>query len=230
MAETIFANIAAEWDTGTCGGGVWWQKPSHYKNAIANELFLTVVASLANRTIGSTSAAYLAWAQKEWTWFMASGMINSQNLINDGLTSTNPNACANNGETTWTYNQGVILGGLVELYKADRDPALLPQAAEIANAAIANLTVNGILVESTISGNDAPQFKGIFVRNLVPLYNAVPTAQYKAFVDANANSIWANEQGPGYEFGASWQGPFDSADATRQSSALDVLVAATALQ
>jgi len=146
------------------------------------------------------------------------------------LTSTNPNACANNGETTWTYNQGVILGGLVELYKADRDPALLPQAAEIANAAIANLTVNGILVESTISGNDAPQFKGIFVRNLVPLYNAVPTAQYKAFVDANANSIWANEQGPGYEFGASWQGPFDSADATRQSSALDVLVAATALQ
>ena len=90
MAESIFADIATEWDTGTCGGGVWWQKPSHYKNAIANELFLTVVASLANRTIGSTSAAYLAWARKEWTWFKASGMINSHNLINDGLTSTHP--------------------------------------------------------------------------------------------------------------------------------------------
>src|ERR1700691_3742505 len=82
MAETIFANIATEWDTTTCGGGVWWQKPNNYKNAIANELFLTVAASLANRTTGSTSASYLAWAQKEWTWFKASGMINSHNLIN----------------------------------------------------------------------------------------------------------------------------------------------------
>jgi predicted alpha-1,6-mannanase (GH76 family) len=230
MAETIFANIAAEWDTATCGGGVWWQKPNNYKNAIANELFLTVAASLANRTTGSTSAAYLAWAQKEWTWFKASGMINSHNLINDGLTSTHPNACTNNGHTTWTYNQGVILGGLVELYKADQDPTLLPQAEAIANAAIANLTVNGILVESSVSGSDAPQFKGIFVRNLVVLNNAVPNARYKTFVDANANSIWANDQGRGYEFGALWQGPFDSADATRQSSALDALVAAIELQ
>jgi predicted alpha-1,6-mannanase (GH76 family) len=230
MAETIFANIATEWNTTTCGGGVWWEKPANYKNAIANELFLTVAASLANRTTGSKSAAYLAWAEKEWAWFRASGMINSNNLINDGLTSTHPDACKNNGETTWTYNQGVILGGLVELYKADRDPTLLPQAAAIANAAIANLTVHGILVDPSISGNDTPQFKGIFARNLVALYKAAPKIQYKTFIHANARSIWANDQGPGYRFGAKWQGPFDSADATRQSCALDALVAAMELQ
>ena len=50
MAETIFANMAGEWDTTTCGGGIWWKKPADYKNAIANELFLSVAASLANRT------------------------------------------------------------------------------------------------------------------------------------------------------------------------------------
>ena len=230
MAESIFADIATEWDTGTCGGGVWWQKPNHYKNAIANELFLTVAASLANRTTGSASAAYLAWAQKEWTWFKASGMINSHSQINDGLTATHPNACTNNGQTTWTYNQGVILGGPVELYKADQDPTLLSQAEAIANAAIASLAVQGILIESSISGNDAPQFKGVFVRNLVVLNDAVHNPHYKTFVDANANSIWANDQGRNYEFGALWQGPFDSADAIRQSSALDALLAAMELQ
>ncbi len=229
MAETIFADISTEWDTTTCGGGVWWKKPADYKNAIANELFLAVAASLANRTTGTASASYLAWAQKEWAWFKASGMINSQNLVNDGLTSTNPTACVNNGSTTWTYNQGVILGGLVELYKADQDPTLLPQAESIANAAIANLTVNGILVDPSVSGGDTPQFKGVFVRNLMLLYAAAPNPQFKTFVDANANSIWNNDQGSNYQFGALWQGPFDSADATRQTSALDTLVAAASM-
>ena len=235
MSQTIFADIAAQWDTTTCGGGVWWKKPNKYKNAIANELFLAVAASLAHRTQGTASASYLAWAQKEWTWFKASGMINPQSLVNDGLDATNPNACVNNGRNTWSYNQGVILGGLAELYKADHDPALLPQAVAIANAAIAHLTVHGILVDRTVSGNDTPQFKGVFTRNLMYLYAAAPDPQYKTFVDANADSIWSYDQGPNhqgteYQFGALWQGPFDSADATRQTSALDTLVAATAMQ
>ena len=233
MAETIFANISTEWNTGTCGGGVWWSKSGGgtYKNAIANELFLAVAASLANRVSNpAQKAQYLTWAQREWKWFKASGMINGRSLINDGLTSTNPNACTNNGSTTWTYNQGVLLGGLVELYKADQDPTLLPQAQAIANAAIANLTLNGVLVESSVSGNDAPQFKGIFVRNLMTLYEAAPVAQYKIFIDANASSIWTQDQGPNYEFGATWQGPFDSGDAIRQISALDTIVAALQMQ
>jgi predicted alpha-1,6-mannanase (GH76 family) len=154
-------------------------------------------------------------------------MINSSNLINDGLSSS----CVNNNATEWTYNQGVILGGLVELYKADQDPTLLLKAAAIANATITKLVnAQGILVESDVNGGDAPQFKGIFMRNLMALYQAAPNAEYKAFADANANSIWANDQGPDYEFGALWQGPFDSADATRQTSALDTLIAALELQ
>jgi len=233
MAESIFADIESEWDTTTCGGGVWWSKSGGgtYKNTIANELFLAVAASLANR-VGDPArkAHYLGWAKREWRWFKDSGMMNAQNLINDGLTSTNPKACTNNGATEWSYNQGVILGGLVELYRADDDPTLLPTAEAIADATIANLTRNGILQERTVSGNDTPQFKGIFVRNLALLYKAAPKAEYKRFVDANADSIWTNDQGPDYKLGGVWQGPFDSGDATRQTSALDVLVAAAEMQ
>jgi predicted alpha-1,6-mannanase (GH76 family) len=231
MAEAIFANIADQWDQ-TCNGGVWWDQKHTYKNAITNELFLSLSAALANRVQDPAGKRqYLDWAQREWHWFHASGMINAQHLVNDGLNSKNPHACVSNGENTWTYNQGVILGGLVELNKAAPDAALIAEANAIAHAAIAGLsTPDGILQEKTVSGKDTPQFKGVFLRNLADLYKAAPDAKYKYFAEANARSIWKRDQGPGHEFGGLWQGPFDSGDATRQTAALDALIAAASTQ
>src|SRR6185437_15617563 len=83
MAESIFKDMAAAWDD-TCGGGIWWNRDRKYKNAIANELFLSVAAHLANRDLHNR-ARYLKWANREWSWFAHSGMINSRNLVNDGL-------------------------------------------------------------------------------------------------------------------------------------------------
>jgi len=114
MAASIFTDMSGGWDS-TCGGGIWWSKDKTYKNAIANELFLSVAAHLANRVAPADRAGYLAWANKEWAWFQQSGMINSQNLINDGLDLS---TCKNNGQNTWSYNQGVTLGGLPELNRA----------------------------------------------------------------------------------------------------------------
>ena len=73
---------------------MWWAWVTA-QNAITNELFLMTSARLYQLT-GNTT--YLKWAQQEWAWFNASGMINDQYLINDGLTSN----CTNNGGTTWT--------------------------------------------------------------------------------------------------------------------------------
>jgi predicted alpha-1,6-mannanase (GH76 family) len=229
MAETIFSNIATSgWDTTTCGGGVWWNYTKSGKNAIPNELFLDIAAKLANRTTGTVSAGYLNWARTEWTWFKGVGLINSSNLINDGLTSS----CTNNGGTEWTYNQGVILGGLVELYEADQDPTVLPQANAIVTAVLSSSLVNssGILVESDVSGGDHPQFKGIFLRNIMALYQVAPSTAIQTFVENNANSILAHDESTGSAFGALWQGPFDSADSTRQTSALDAIIAEIAVQ
>lgn len=223
MAASIFTDMSGGWDA-TCGGGIWWSKDKKYKNAIANELFLSVAAHLANRAAPADRAGYLAWANKEWAWFQQSGMINNQDLINDGLDLA---TCKNNGQNTWTYNQGVILGGLAELNRAQPSPQLLETARTIADAALAHLTdSNGILHDTCESkcGADGVQFKGIFARNLMALRDP----KYTAFAVNNAESIWNHSRNASNAFGQVWSGPFDAAGAGSQSSALDVFVAAYA--
>jgi predicted alpha-1,6-mannanase (GH76 family) len=225
VAKSIFADMTYGWDD-TCSGGIWWSKDRKYKNAIANELFLSVAAQLANVTKDPQDRArYLSWAKREWTWFARSGMINSSNLINDGLTGK----CENNHQTTWTYNQGVILGGLVALQSADHDAALLTQAHRIADAALTGLSdQQGILHDSCEPkcGGDGTQFKGIFVRNLRALDEVHPDPRYESFALKNSDSIWTQVHDSDYRLGEVWTAPYGASDASSQSSALDTLVTA----
>lgn len=227
LARALFAAMTEGWD-GKCGGGVWWSAARRYKNAIANELFLLTAARLHQRT---NDRLYLDWALREWDWFAASGMINERGLVNDGLTAD----CRNNGRTAWTYNQGVILGGLVALHEITGDDGYLAKADLIATAALRDLTVPpGILAEpcegsASGCGKDGPQFKGIFIRHLHELYQRGQRPEYRDFILANARSLWRNNRNRRNQLGLSWAGPFDRADAARQSSALDALNAAAAI-
>lgn len=224
MSEQIFADMTKGWDD-TCGGGIWWKKDKHYKNAIANELFLSTAANLANLDLDAgRRVVYLDWARREWQWFAASGMINAHDLVNDGLDSQ----CHNNQKTTWTYNQGVVLGGLTALSKQTGDAKLLERARSLALAAISQLTDReGILHDACEPncGADGVQFKGIFVRNLAALNAATPFLQFRTFLQTNAESIWRN-RGANRQFGVLWSGPSDLKNAATQISALDALLAA----
>jgi predicted alpha-1,6-mannanase (GH76 family) len=221
MAKTIFADMQGGWDD-HCDGGIWWKKERRYKNAIANELFLLVAVRLHQRTVGSgESTPYLDWALKEWRWFQHSGMINPNHLVNDGLN----HACENNGRTTWTYNQGVLVGGLTELFRVTGDTNYLHQAVLIADASIATLVdPNGVLSEPAErehgGGRDVPQFKGIFIRYLALLYDATRQPEYFGFLSRNAHSVWFNNRDASNQFGLRWSGPVDAVDAARHSSAM----------
>ena len=76
---------------------------------------------------------------------------------------------------------------------------------------------------------DGSQFKGIFVRNLYDFSLHCPRPEYRDFILRNAQSIWTNSRNAQNQFGVRWTGPFDTADASRQSSALEALTAAAAL-
>ena len=220
-ARVIFNDLVGGWDS-HCGGGIWWRKNRRYKNAIANELFLLTAIRLHQRTPNDRGAnSYFDWAMREWAWFDQSGMINSQNLVNDGLGWR----CENNGRTTWTYNQGVIVGGLTELYKSTGNTNYLNRALAIADAAITTLNDgHGVLAEPCepdhCGGEDVPQFKGIFIHHLADLYDLTRKPSYYQFLLANARSIWTNDRDSSNRFGLRWNGPVDMVDAARHSSAM----------
>ena len=227
-AQVIFRQMATGWDD-VCGGGVWWTTGRTYKNAIPNELFLLLGARLHQRSgADGEGSGYLDWAMREWQWFRDSGMIGPAGLVNDGLTSD----CQNNGGTPWTYNQGVILGGLAALHEITGDRGYLEQGEKIARAVLRDLTSpDGILVEPCEAqrggcNGDQAQFKGIFIRNLYDFYRQSPEPAYREFILANARSIWVNSRNRRGQFGLRWTGPFDRADAIRHSSALEAFNAA----
>jgi hypothetical protein len=107
----------------------------------------------------------------------------------------------NNNQTTWTYNQGVILSGLALLYNATRNSTLIDIAQKIADATIRQLTYpNGILKEPCEPNcdNDQELFKGIFARHLsylLPyLTDTVHIQKYTSFLQQNAISLWTTDR------------------------------------
>jgi hypothetical protein len=168
------------------------------------------------------------WATREWTWFAQTGMITKDHLVIDGLDLT---TCGPGWNATFTYNQGVILGGLVDLWRSTPDAALLDTADQIAHAVLANMTdANGVLVEGAADpacgGGDGTMFKGPLVRNVAYLHEARPRPEYQAFLLEQSDSLWKNNRDAANQFGQHWPGPFDCADSSRQGAALDALNAA----
>ncbi len=97
-------------------------------------------------------------------------------LFNDGLgvDSNNQSICTNNGATQWSYNQGVILGGLIELFKITNSTVYIENALHIHDAVKSDLVLqpSGTILHELESSNDVrnsddqSQFKGIYMRYL----------------------------------------------------------------
>jgi predicted alpha-1,6-mannanase (GH76 family) len=191
-ARLFHALVRPGWDDKCCGGGMWWGPCTRYKNAVTTELFVN--CSIGMYEIYGNKRD-LERAVRGWIWFKNCGMINEEGLVNDGLTQDcryPPEvavpllaiACfsrkrvlvdgRNNGQTTWTYNQGIILSGLSKLYKHTGDPSLLTSAMNLIDAVISSPLLvpsnNGILVESRdptgTCDQDQWMFKGIFFQHL----------------------------------------------------------------
>jgi predicted alpha-1,6-mannanase (GH76 family) len=230
MAVTIANYVDGYWDTGTCGGGVWWDGERTYKNAITNGLWIRLTAELHNRIPGDT--LWLGRSRTAWVWFQGSGMINANGLVNDGLT----NACTNNGQNVWSYNQGLAIGAGLELWRATRDPQVLTSVRRLADAAIGPdaLVTNGVLTETCDAtdrtcDDNGKQFKGIFMRYWTDLADTTHDRRYAAFLDQQAASLWDDDRDAAGRLGSRWSGATNDDhpnvfDWRTQASALSVLI------
>ncbi|MFD2082380.1 Glycosyl hydrolase family 76 [Actinopolymorpha cephalotaxi] len=225
--DTAKFDVDYMWSThdDVCGGGVVWNVNQRYKNAVTNELFVKAAASLHNRIPGDTQ--YLDRALNIWQWFRASGMINADNLINDGLNGT---TCQNNGGTTWTYNQGIVLGALTELAAATKDTSYLAQARVLADASTGSEYLNpgGVLTEPCEPngcGGDGPTFKGVYVRNLGELNAVLRGRPYQRYLQRQATASYLRDRNRFDQYGVHWAGPIESISAATQQSATEAQIA-----
>lgn len=230
MAVTIANYVNGYWDTSTCGGGVWWNAERTYKNAVTNGLWIRLTAELHNRIPGDT--LWLTRARTAWAWFQGSGMINANGLVNDGLTDT----CTNNGQNVWSYNQGLAIGGGLELWRATKDSSILASVQRLADAAIGPnaLVTNGVLAETCdvttqTCDDNAKQFKGIFMRYWTDLVDTTHDPRYAAFLAQQAESIWNNDRDAAGRLGTRWSGATSDDhpnvfDWRTQASALSALI------
>ncbi|MFE5569550.1 MULTISPECIES: glycoside hydrolase family 76 protein [Amycolatopsis] len=229
MATTIAAYVHQYWDPGTCGGGVWWDRERTYKNAVTSGLYLRLAASVHRRTPGDS-----LWLQRSRTaadWYLASGMINAAGLVNDGLTRD----CRNNGQTVWTYNQGLGIGGLVEIWRATGETRWLDAARRLGDAAVNGtvLTKNGVLTESCDIGQNScddnqKQFKGSFMRFLADLAAATNSTAYRDYTRRQADTLWASARDPLNRIGQRWAGGTPTqVDWRTQASGLGALTASS---
>jgi len=209
-----------------CGGGLWWTVNHQYKNAIANELFVKASAEVATR-LGEAGQPYLQRAVSVWQWFQQSGMTGGDQLVSDGLDRT---SCTSSGPV-WTYNQGVLLGALVDLADATGDDSYLDRARTLADASTKSkqLHIDGVLTEScekSACDVNGPSFKGIYVRNLGELNRALEDHPYSDYLVGQANIAHEHDRNSENQYGLHWAGPVQFVNAASQQSAVDLLVAA----
>jgi predicted alpha-1,6-mannanase (GH76 family) len=226
-AQTQYKHLTDDYWDDTCHGGIWWDHERTYKNAITNELLL-YAATLLYQATGDR--LYYTWSFKEWDWLSHSGLINNRNLINDGLDKH----CSNNGQKTYTYNQGVILGALTNLYLMDKDTSHIAMATKIAKAAISDLgNSNGVLVEPAKDlAQDGQIFKGIFIYHLGHLCPHIENASDRSivsdFIKHDARVVWTLRKSAENEIDAYWDNTHMLYGAAAQSAGIALFNAAVA--
>merc|ERR1719234_2580360 len=188
------------WDTGTCGGGVWFDQTEQSKSTIENVQLIQLGGRLARLGAGEK---YKAKAETAWMWLRSRGILNATSFqVYDDVNLT---TCKANQSTTWTYTAGTLVGGLVELSKLRKGKeakSTLATAHNVSHAVIKRLTnTHGGLVDPCETGAAPPCnldqsiFKGIFARNLRYLMDISPISKrrlYSSFLSRNIASLKQN--------------------------------------
>jgi len=238
-----FWEFAAEgWDEKFCGGGMLWNpRFAPYKNAVTNELSIAASVGIylhyageninaswqrsSEGTGGSLGSerfnrTYLHTAIRAYDWLQQSNMTNDQGLYVDGYHIShlrlNNTICDVRNEMIYTYNQGILLSGLRDLWEATGNITYLLNAHALVSAVInatgwdlasqrpelrrkglwAGLGEGGILQDRCdvhgACNQDAQMFKGIFLLHfaafcqLLPVVARVPGRTFGAGVEIAA--------------------------------------------
>lgn len=197
-----------------------------------------MAAGIANRVSADQKQTYVDSAVSVWDWLFTVGVVGDDWLIVDGVDA---NTCQVSQTAKWSYNQGVILSGAVELQAATGNSTYLETAGNIANAVVTKGSTftdsNGILTDCSSECNDtSAAFKAALFRGLRQLQDAAPNDDWKNWLTTNAQAIWNNDldftNSDGVsecKLGANLNGPVGDVTFVTQVAGLAGLIAAWAV-
>jgi hypothetical protein len=185
-ASSLFDLVVDGWDddaSHACAGGVFWtqSKGSHTRNAVSTAPAAQIGLELRLLT-GSTSAEQWARRMDAWVERCLRGT--------DGLYADNIDDDGARDEARWSYNQGMMVGADVLLYRLTGQRSYLMHAGTIADRALAALTADRDFHEPVF-------FASIFFENLLQLEAVTGGTRYRAAAQAYADRAWARQDGHG---------------------------------
>ncbi|KAL4230491.1 hypothetical protein ACF0H5_010873 [Mactra antiquata] len=237
------------WDTyGACGGGFWFDDTLVSKQTITNAQMMMLSAQMYRLT---KQKHYLQKMNKIYMFILNNSLINETTyLVSDGANAN----CTPQDIYGPTYNSGVMVGALAEMYKVTHNTLMLDLAFKVVVGKIEHSSdADGIFYEycEPNCDEDALMYKGLFVRNVRYLMDVLDDPVRRDYLQnwlelqINANLKYnlcdldpitkcniSYRDGPPYfnktgpVFSPDWRGPFSYGAPMQQSSVLDLFIAA----
>ncbi len=199
-------------DTDAAGGGIPWRKGDTFRNVPANGSMAILMARLGRprRTLETVEWIYAHLHQP------GTGMI-LEGRRPDGIDAR-----------LYTYNQGLVLGALLELVLAGHEPSR-PRLHALVGTIEAHCAVGGVL--NGCGGGDGGLFAAITARYLAGVAERLPLVSdadraardgAARLVRTSADAAWTNravaDSGDGVWFGPDWRVPAVVPDAAGTSA------------
>lgn len=230
--QLLWDDIKLGWSDVQGGGIAWQKKQLAYKNTPANAPAVILAARLYQRFKRKSD---LNWAKKIYDWQLKTLVDPATGFVYDGINRQNDGKIDLNWK--FTYNQGLMIGAGLEMFRATQDDTYLKAAIKTANFTLvdADLAPAGLL---KAEGNgDGGLFKAVFVRYLALLATETATPaternRYVRFLTTNAETLWrSGTRKPAIVFGPNWAKPptDDKAELPTQLSGAILLEAMTRL-
>lgn len=221
-AKGIFDDIRRAWDTTCCGanpGGLWWDKAKTQKPTASNAGAAFVAARLFSLT-GEVS--YLSFAEQVYSYWR-------QYMVNPATHQVCDHILPNGTKQWWrfTYNEGLMIGAALALYKATGHERYLADAHNYAGYMIRHEVTatryGNVLYDGPNASCDATcaQFKGPAYRYLAQLYLTDRSKkEYYQVLKASADAIWNLARNAQQNtFAVNWAGPPQSVISDSQQNA-----------
>lgn len=185
-AKEIFNLVVYGWDNNPshpASGGVFWTQAawSSDRNTVSNAPGAELGFHLYEIT-GKTN--YFQWAKKMYDW------TNEYMLAPNGLFWDHIDLAGTIEKTQWSYNQGVMIGANVLLYRITNEKKYLTRAESIANAALAYYEEEERLYKQPA------RFNAIFFKNLLLLEAETKNKEYSHAMQTYADKVWEQYRDP----------------------------------